>query len=287
MEQPPGFVAQGESSLVCKLRRSLYGLKQAPRAWFGRFSSVVQEFGMTWSTSDHSVIYHHTSSRQCIYLSVYVDNIVITGNDQDGVRKLKQHLFSHFQTKDLGKLKYFPGIEITQSKSDVVMSQRKYVLDTLKEKGMLDCKPVDTPMDPNVKLIPRQGEPLRDPGRYRQLVGRLNYLTITRSNISFPMSVVNHFLQSPYNSHWDIVIHILRYIKGTPGQGVLYENRGHTQVIGYCDANWAGSLIDRHFTSEYCVFTEGDLISWKSKKEDVVARSSAIAEYRAIALATS
>ena len=167
------------------------------------------------------------------------------------------------------------------------MSQRKYVLDILKEKGMLDCKPVDTPMDPNVKLIPRQGEPLRDPGRYRQLVGRLNYLTITQPNISFPVSVVSHFLQSPYNSHWDIVICIPRYIKGTPGQGVLYENRGHTQVIGYCDANWASSPIDRRSTSGYCVFIEGNLISWKSKKQNVVVRSSAIAEYRAIDLATS
>ena len=93
---------------------------------------------------------------------------------------------------------------------------------------MLNREPVDTPMDPNVKLVPRQEEPLRDPGRYRRLVGRLNYLTITRSNISFPMSVVSQFLQLPCDSHWDIVIRILRYIKGTPGQGVLYENRGHT-----------------------------------------------------------
>ncbi|RVX21015.1 Retrovirus-related Pol polyprotein from transposon RE2 [Vitis vinifera] len=191
MEQPPGFVAQGESGLVCRLRRSLYGLKQSPRAWFGRFSSVVQEFGM------------------------------LRSSDQDGIQKLKQHLFTHFQTKDLGKLKYFLGIEIAQSSSGVVLSQRKYALDILEETGMLDCKPVDTPMDPNVKLVPGQGEPLGDPGDID-------------------------------GSHWDAVIRILRYIKSTPGQGVLYENRGHTQ----------------------------------SKKQDVVARSSAEAEYRAMALAT-
>ena len=123
MEQPPGFVAQGESGLVCRLRRSLYGLKQSPRAWFGRFISVVQEFGMLCSTTDHSVFYHHNSSRQCIYLVVYVDDIVITGNDQDGIQKLKQHLFTHFQTKDLGKLKYFLGIEIAQSSSSVIPTE--------------------------------------------------------------------------------------------------------------------------------------------------------------------
>ena len=126
-----------------------------------------------------------------------MDDIVIMDSDQDGIRKLKQHLFNHFQTKDLGKLKYFMGIEIAQSNSSVIMFQRKNVLDILKETGMLDCKLIDTPMDPNVKLVPEQGEPLRDPGRYQQLVGRLNYLTITRPDISFPVSVVSQFLQSP------------------------------------------------------------------------------------------
>ena len=119
------------------------------------------------STADHFVFYHHNSSRQCIYLVVYVDDTVITGSDQNGIQKLKQHLFTHFQTKDLGKLKYFLGMEIAQSNSGVVLSQRKYALDILEETSMLDCKPVDTPMDPNVKFIPRQGEPLGDPGRYR------------------------------------------------------------------------------------------------------------------------
>ena len=110
MEQPPGFVAQGESGLVYKLRRSLYGMKQSPRAWFNRFSSVVQEFGMIRNTANHSVFYHHTSTGQCIYLIVNVYDIVIIGSDHDGIQKLKQHLFSHFQTKDLGKLKYFLSI---------------------------------------------------------------------------------------------------------------------------------------------------------------------------------
>ena len=120
---------------MCRLRRSLYGLKQSPRAWFDRFSSVVQEFGMLCSTTDHLVFYHHNFSGQCIYLVVYVDDIVITGSDKNGIQKLKQHLFTHFQTKDLGKLKYFLRIEIAQSSSGVVISQRKYALDILEETG--------------------------------------------------------------------------------------------------------------------------------------------------------
>ena len=101
----------------------------------------------------------------------------------------------------MGKLKYFLGIEVTQSNSKVVISQRKYTLDILADTSMLDCKLIDTLMDPNVKLIPSQGEPLRDPGRYRRLVGKLNYLTITRPDISFLMSVVSQFVQSPCDSH--------------------------------------------------------------------------------------
>ena len=175
-----------------------------------------------------------------------MDDIVITGSDQEGIQRLKQHLFNHFQTKDLCKLKYFLGLEIAQSSSGVVMSQRKYALDILEEIGMLECKPIDTPIDPNVKLVPRQGEPLRDPERYRRLVGKLNYLTITQPDISFPVSVVSQFLQSPCDNHWDVVIHILRYIKGTSGQGMLYEDRDHTQIVGYTDVDWAGSPSDKH-----------------------------------------
>ena len=148
----------------------------------------------------------------------------------------------------------------------MVISQRKCTLDILADTGMLDCKLVDTHMDPNVKLVLGQGELLRDPGKYRRLVGKLNYLTITRPDISFPMSVVSQFLQSPCNSHWDVVVRILYYVKGTPGQGVLYENRGHIQIVGYSDSDWADSPTDRRSTSGYCVFIGGNLISWRRKK---------------------
>ena len=211
---------------------------------------------------------------------------LIIRSDQDGIQKLKQHLFSHFQTKDLGKLKYFLGIEVAQSNFGVVISQRHYTLDILADTGMLDYKPINSHMDPNIKLVPGQGESLQDPRRYQQLVGKLNYLTITRPDISFPLSVVSQFLQSPCDGHWDAAVRILRYVKGTPGQGVFYENRGYTQIVGYSDPDWAGSPTDRRSTSGYCVFIGGNLVSWKSKKQDVAARSSVEAEYQAMALAT-
>ena len=112
---------------------------------------------MTRSGADHSVFYRHSTPGQCIYLVVYVDDIVITGNDQDGITNFKQHLFKHFQTKKLGRLKYFLGIEVAQSRSGIVISQRKYALDILEETRMMGCRLIDTPMDPNVKHLPGQG----------------------------------------------------------------------------------------------------------------------------------
>ncbi|XP_050920079.1 secreted RxLR effector protein 161-like [Lathyrus oleraceus] len=141
-------------------------------------------------------------------------------------------------------------------------------------------------MDPSVKLLSNQREPLSDLGRYRRLVGKLNYLTVTRPEISFAVRVVSQFSSSPCQEHMDAVIRILRYIKRAPGKGPMYENKGHTQIIGYSDADWAGSPIDRQSNSGYCVLVGGNLISWKSRKQNVVARSSAEAEYKAMAMAT-
>ena len=180
MNQPLGFTITSDSRFVCNFRHSLYSLKQSPHAWFGHFSSALLEFGMTSCEADDSVFFLHSPSGLCIYLVVYVDDIVITSDDSDDILCLKSHLHSQFQTKDLGPLQYFLGIEVAQSSSSVVISQRKYVLDILTETGMLDCRPSDTPMDPNIKLLPGQGEPLQDQGRYRRLVDRLNYLTVTR-----------------------------------------------------------------------------------------------------------
>ena len=168
----------------------------------------------------------------------------------------------------------------------MVIFQRKYTLDILADSGMLDCKRVDTLMDPNVKLIPCQGESLQDPRRYQRFVGKLNYLTITWHDIYFLVSVVSQFLQSPCGNHWDAAIRIVRFVKGTPSQGVLYENTSYTQVVGYSDADWACAPTDKHSTSGYFVFMGGNLIFRKSKKQDVVTRSSVEAEYRAMTLAT-
>jgi len=180
------------------------------------------------------------------------------------------------------------GIEVAQSNTGIVISQRKYALVILEEIGLMNSKSVDTPMDPNVKLLPNPGEPLSDPEKYRRLVGKFNYLTVTRFDISFAVSVVSQFLNSPCEDHWNAVIRIVKYIKGSPRKGLLYGLNNHTKVVCYSDADWAGSPSDRRSTSGYCVSIDDNLISWKSKKQSAVARSGAEAEaeYRAMASAT-
>jgi hypothetical protein len=168
---------------------------------------------MTRCEADNSVFFLHSYVGPRIFLVVYVDDIVITGDDPDAIQNLiKAHLFKKFQTKDLGPLRYFLGIEVAQSSSGIAINQFKYALDILSETGILDCCPIDTPMDPNVKLLPSQGETLNDPGRYRRHVGRLDYLTVTRPDITFAVSIVSQFLNAPCDSHWNAVIRILRYI---------------------------------------------------------------------------
>ena len=172
---------------------------------------------------------------------------MITGNDATKIVQLKKHLYSHFQTKDPGYLKYFLGIEVAQSGDGIVISQRKYALDILKETDMQNCRPVDSPMDPNLKLMTYQSEVYPDPERYRRLVGKLIYLTITRPDISFTVEVVSQFMQNSHVDHWNAVMRILRYVKRAPGQGLLYEERVTHKYLGIVMqsglvAPWIGDL---------------------------------------------
>ena len=280
MEQPPGFVAQGEIGKVCRLRKSLYGLKQSPRAWFGKFSQAVEKFGLQKSKYDHFVFYWNSHSG-IILLVVYVDDIVITGSDSTGISSLKSFLHGQFHTKDLGILRYFLGVEVMRSKHEIFLSKRKYVLDLLFETRKLGAKPCSSPMAPGVHLT-KEGELFEDPERYRRLVGKLNYLTVTRPDIAHSVSVVSQYMSSPTVDNWTAVEHILCYLKGALGRGILYSNHAHNRVDCFTDVNWAESKEDRRSTYGYCVFVGGNLVSWKSKKQGVVSRSSAESEYRAM-----
>ncbi|KAM2136099.1 hypothetical protein ACFX1R_005897 [Malus domestica] len=182
--------------------------------------------------------------------------------------------------KEFGELKYFLGIEVARSKHGIFLSQRKYVLDLLAETCMLDCKPVDTSIEQNHRLGLFPDQVPTNKERYQRLVGRLIYLSHTRPDIAYAVSVVSQFMHSPSEAHMDLITHILRYLKMAHGRVLVFSNNGHLNVKGYTDADWVGSITDRRSTSGYFTFVGGSLVTWRSKKLKVVARSSAEAEFR-------
>ncbi|WKA11488.1 hypothetical protein VitviT2T_028982 [Vitis vinifera] len=166
MSPPPGFEESFGVGKVCKLKKSLYGLKQSPRAWFEHFGKVIKHYGYTQSQADHTMFYKHSNEGKVAILIVYVDDIVLTGDDYNELEKLKKKLAEEFEIKDLGVLKYFLGMGFARSKEGIFVNQRKYVLDLLDETGMLGCKPVETPIELNVKLQPTKAKNVKDQDCY-------------------------------------------------------------------------------------------------------------------------
>lgn len=189
--------------------------------------------------------------------------------------------------KDLGTLKYFLGIEVSRSQQELILSQRKYVLDLLAETGMSACVPVDTPIEVNHGLSIYPDQIPTNKERYQRLVGKLIYLTHTRPDLSYAVSVVSQFMHNPSEQHMSAVNRILAYLKSSPGKGILYSKEGHLDIMGYTDSDFAGSRLDRKSTSGYVSFVGGNLVTWRSKKQNVVSLSSAEAEYRALHHATT
>lgn len=172
MSLPPGFGEGIGRNKVCRLNKSLYGLKQSPRVWFERFGTLVKGLGYIQSQADHTLFYKHSTNNKIAILIVYVDDIILTGDDSLELKNLREKLAKVFEIKELGPLKYFLGIEFSRSKEGIFMNQRKYILKLLKETGLLGCKVAKTPMEPNLKLQPAETENMVDKGRYQRLVER-------------------------------------------------------------------------------------------------------------------
>jgi hypothetical protein len=282
MDIPPGYTASSKAKIACKLQRALYGLKQSPQAWFGRFSSAMRKYGFQQSNSDHTLFLKHRLGKVTA-LIVYVDDMIITGDDAEEISRLQEQLSTEFEMKNLGGLKYFLGIEAARSRQGIFLSQIKYVLDLLSEVGLLECKPADTLIVPNHKLGEYTDQVPADKERYQRLVGKLIYLSHTCPDIAYAVSVVSQFMHCPSEDHMDAVIWILRYLKSSPGKGLMFSKNNHLNVDGYTDVDWVGNISDRKSTSGYFTFVGGNLVTWRSKKQKVVALSSVEAEFRGMA----
>ena len=222
--------------MVCRLNKSLYGLKQASCSWFQKFSTTIQQNGFHQSRVDYS-LFTKISSNSFTAMLIYVDDMIITDNDENVIAALKESLHTKFLIKHLSQLRYFLGIEVACSIDGISISQRKYTLDILDEAGLLGAKPLSTPMEENNELLPIIGDLLKNPSTYRRLVRQLIYLTITRPKISYLVHILSQFMQELRKLHLDVVHHLLRYLKGAPRQGLYFPAKGNLLLRGFCDAD--------------------------------------------------
>ena len=288
MKQPVGYEKEAEEHLVCRLRKSIYGLKQSSRCWNMALDSHLQKMGFSQSKSDPCI--YVSGGDDTFYIGVYVDDMVLAGKDRAKMKRVKEELSAKFDIKDLGKLSYFLGILITQyqEKKETWMGQPMYTERLLNKMGMSDCKPVKTPMSPGNHLMKTaEDEEATDCESYQSLVGSLMYLaTCTRPDIAYAVGTLARFSSKPNQTHWVAAKRVLRYLKGTANLGIIFSGGDEPgSCVGYSDADWAGDKEDRRSTSGYIFQIAGGPVSWRSRKQDTVALSTAEAEYVALSSA--
>jgi Reverse transcriptase (RNA-dependent DNA polymerase) len=219
MTLPPGHEKERNSNLVCRLKKAIYGLRQSSRSWYGKLSHFLLSYGFKISGADSSLFVKHSCNGLTVVL-VYVDDIIITGDNQFEIDCIKGNFKQKFEIKDLGRLKYFLGIEIARSSKGLFISQRRYTLKLLKETGKLGSKPAITPINMNIKLNSEDGEPLKNVNQFQRLVGKLIYLTVTRPDLSYAVSQISQFMHASRTPHLGAINRILKYLKGSPGKGI-------------------------------------------------------------------
>eukprot|EP00253_Pinus_taeda_P034807 PITA_34807 len=248
IEQPLGYEKKGQEHKVCRLNKSLYGLKQAPRAWYSRIDSYLLESEFDKCEGEPTV-YIKEKDGKILIVVLYVDDVIFT------------------------------GIEVDQNENGIFISQAKYVNEVLGRFNMQECKAAITPTVMGLKLSKEDSSKDFDPSLYKSIVGSLMYLTATRTDIMFAVSLISRFMESPKEAQRQATKRILRYVKGTKRFGILYTSSESSDLIGYIDSDWVGSVDDRKRTSGYLFHMGSRAISWASKKQPIVALSTIEAEY--------
>ncbi|MBW0536457.1 hypothetical protein O181_076172 [Austropuccinia psidii MF-1] len=265
-----------------KLKKAIYGLKQAPLAWYNRLTAWLKSTGFTASVSDPCVFYRAKDSP--IWLFFHVDDIAVFGKD---VEPFRNQLKSEFDVKDMGDAEVMLGIQMIQAPEGLVLSQAHYVESVLVLYGMENCRPVATPMVPGIHLTEAsldQQVAFKKLGvNYRSAIGSLSYLgTATRPDISFAVSSLSQFLELPGVEHWNAFLHVLRYLKGSSHQSLVYPFKEVKGIRSYCDADWGNCCQTKRSVTGFIVTFNGCLVIWKTRKQPTVSLSTAEAEYKAL-----
>ncbi|GKV19456.1 hypothetical protein SLEP1_g29717 [Rubroshorea leprosula] len=286
MQQPARFIDPHLPHHVCRLQKSLYGLKQAPRMWFRELKQFLLAHGLTNSRSDCS-LFIYCQNTDWLYVLVYVDDILITGSNPVAIDNLITAMSSKFSVKNLGELDFFLGVEAIRTNAGLFLSQQRYIQDILQRAGMDNAKAVSTPLSSTTSLRQFSGHSLTDPTAYRQIVGSLQYLSLTRPDLCFAVNRLSQFMHNPIDLHWQAVKRVLRYLNGTKFHGLLLRPQTSLSLHGFSDADWAGDKDTSISTTGYVMYLGSSPVSWKATKQRVVARSSTEAEYKALAAASS
>jgi len=215
-------------------------------------------------------------------LLLYVDDMVITGNSSKLLSSLLNELNKQFKMKDLGRLSYFLGIQAQFHPKGLFLSQQKYAEDLLATTAISNCSPVATPLPLQPERAPNQTEPFDNPSYFRSLAGKLHYLTLTRPDLQFSVNYVCQKMHAPTVSDFLLLKRILRYIRGTTTMGISFNKDTDCQLRAYSDSDHAGCHGTRRSTGGFCTFLVNNLISWSSRKQVSVAKSSTEAEYRSM-----
>lgn len=275
---------------VLRLKKALYGLRQAPRLWYRKLTDALKEFGFVRSELDHSV----WLKKSCI-VSIYVDDILVAGANQDIIDQIKKDLSSRFEMVDSGLVNFFLGLTVKRDKHGYGLTQEHYIDRILAEFGMTDCSPQSTPLAGLLRpRNPDSDDPVDKPTdlkRYQRAIGRLMYLMLgTRPDIAFAVSHLSRFCADPTNLHWQAVKRLLRYLKGTKDNilwfnGTAAKPKTSEDIYGFSDADWASDSYDRKSVGSYLFYYRGSVVSWASKKQTFVATSTMESEYVSAATA--
>ena len=279
MEQPCGYVQKRHEHKVYKLKRTLYGLKQAPCAWYSRIEAYFMKEGFEKCDYEHTLFIKTGKEGNVLIISLYVDDLIYTCNDELMVSKFKDSMKHEFDMIDLGKIRYFLGLEVLQKSTGVFINQKKYASKVLQRFEMDRSNSVHNPIVPGCKLVKDEGGVKVDKTHFKQMVGSLIYLTATRSDMMFVVSLISRYMENPTEFHLQVAKRVLRYLKGTLDFGIFYKKGGNNELVAFTNSDYAGDLRDRKSTSGYVFLLSSGTISWQSKKQLVVSLSTTEAEF--------